>query len=165
MSEEKIYQPGWGEKTKHHHRRGGSRSNMRDKNIGGALRMRDKQAYIGLVLVLVGGAVFGLYLLVHMFVKELRAMPNDDPETEMAVDELRIHKVEEQDALLLGDSLARHYNVDSLKRQVQIETRPVYRPPRKNTEWYITSREWKAIWKNYRIWKRMKEKEEEENKQ
>ncbi len=127
--------------------------------------MRDKQAYIGLILVLVGGAVFGLYLLVHMFLKELRAMPKDDPSTEMAVDELRIHKAEEQDALLLGDSLARHYNVDSLKRQVQIETRPVYRPPRKNKEWYITSREWKAIWKNYRIWKRMKEKEEEENKQ
>jgi hypothetical protein len=92
-------------------------------------------------------------------------MPNDDPETEIAVDELRIHKAQEQDPVLPGDSLARHYNVDSLKRQVQIETRPVYRPPRKNTEWYITSREWKAIWKNYRIWKRMKEKDEEENKQ
>ena len=164
MSEEKIYQPGWGEKPKHRHHHD-TRSGTRHKNFGGALRMRDKQAYIGLILVLVGGAVFGLYLLVHMFLKELRAMPKDDPSTEMAVDELRIHKAEEQDALLLGDSLARHYNVDSLKRQVQIETRPVYRPPRKNKEWYITSREWKAIWKNYRIWKRMKEKEEEENKQ
>ena len=86
MSEEKIYQPGWGEKPKHRHHHD-TRSGTRHKNFGGALRMRDKQAYIGLILVLVGGAVFGLYLLVHMFLKELRAMPKDDPSTEMAVDE------------------------------------------------------------------------------
>lgn len=137
MSEGKIYQPGWGEEPKHHHHN--SHSKSRNRGLGGALRMRDKQAYVGLILVIVVVTVFAAYRLLQMVVSELRAMPNDDPATEMAVDELRIHKAEEQDALLLGDSLAQQYNVDSLKRQVQIDTRPVYRPPRKNNEWYITS--------------------------
>ncbi len=123
--------------------------------------MRDKQAYVGFILVIVVASVAGLYLLLRTMVNELRAIPNDDPDTEIAVDELRIRKADEQDALLLGDSLAQRYNLDSIKRQVQIETRPVYRPPRQNSEWYITSREWKDIWKNYRIWKRMREKDEE----
>ncbi len=137
----------------------GSRS--RNRGFGGALRMRDKQAYVGFILVIVVASVAGLYLLLRTMVNELRAIPNDDPDTEIAVDELRIRKADEQDALLLGDSLAQRYNLDSIKRQVQIETRPVYRPPRQNSEWYITSREWKDIWKNYRIWKRMREKDEE----
>ena len=88
-------------------------------------------------------------------------MPNDDPATEMEVDVLRIHKVDEQDALLYSDSLAQTYNLDSLKRNVQIETRPVYRPPRRENEWYITRREWKEIWKTFKIWKRSKDKDNE----
>ena len=63
----------------------------------------------------------------------------------------------------MGDSLSQQYNLDSIKRKVQIDTRPVYRPPKKNDEWYITKKEWKSIIKNYRIWRRMKEKEEEDN--
>jgi hypothetical protein len=117
-------------------------------------------------MIVIGAvALYAIYCLASMVMTELREMPKDDPATEMAVDELRIHKAEEQDAILLGDSLAQRYNVDSLKRQVQIETRPVYRPPRKENEWYITQREWKAIWKNYRIWKRMNEKEKQEKEQ
>lgn len=89
-------------------------------------------------------------------------MPNDDPTTEMTVDELRIHKADEQDAILMGDSLAQAYNVDSMKHQVQIETRPVYRPPRREDKWYITQREWKKIWESYRIWRWEKKREKEE---
>ena len=124
--------------------------------------MRDKQAYYGLMVVIIAVLGFGAYKLIRLAASELRAMPNDDPDMEMSVDELRIHKAEEQDAILMGDSLSRQYNLDSIKRKVQIDTRPVYRPPRKNDEWYITKREWKSIIKNYRIWRRMKEKEEEE---
>jgi len=41
-----------------------------------------------------------------------------------------------------------------MRRNVQIETTPVYRPPRKNDEWYITRREWKDLWKKWKIWKK-----------
>ena len=124
--------------------------------------MRDKQAYYGLMVVIIAVLGFGAYKLIRLAAHELRAMPNDDPDMEMNVDELRIHKAEEQDAILMGDSLSRQYNLDSIQRKVQIDTRPVYRPPKKNDEWYITKKEWKSIIKNYRIWRRMKEKEEEE---
>ena len=124
--------------------------------------MRDKQAYYGLLVVIIAVLGFGAYKLIRLAASELRAMPNDDPDMEMNVDELRIHKVEEQDAILMGDSLSQQYNLDSIKRKVQIDTRPVYRPPRKNDEWYITKKEWKSIFKNYRIWRRMREKEEED---
>lgn len=125
--------------------------------------MRDKQAYYGLLVVIIAVLGFGAYKLIRLAASELRAMPNDDPDMEMSVDELRIHKVEEQDAILMGDSLSQQYNLDSIKRKVQIDTRPVYRPPRKNDEWYITKKEWKSIFKNYRIWRRMKQKDEEED--
>ena len=124
--------------------------------------MRDKQAYYGLMVVIIAVLGFGAYKVIRLAVHELRAMPNDDPDMEMSVDELRIHKAEEQDALIMGDSLSQQYNLDSIKRKVQIDTRPVYRPPRKNDEWYITKKEWKSIFKNYRIWRRMKQKDEEE---
>ena len=135
----------------------------RNRGLGGALRMRDKQAYYGLLVVIIAVLGFGAYKLIRLAASELRAMPNDDPDMEMSVDELRIHKVEEQDAILMGDSLSQQYNLDSIKRKVQIDTRPVYRPPRKNDEWYITKKEWKSIFKNYRIWRRMKQKDEEED--
>ena len=126
--------------------------------------MRDKQAYYGLLVVIIAVLGFGAYKLIRLAASELRAMPNDDPDMEMSVDELRIHKVEEQDAILMGDSLSQQYNLDSIKRKVQIDTRPVYRPPRKNDEWYITKKEWKSIFKNYRIWRRMREKEKEDDR-
>ena len=134
----------------------------KNRRWGGALRMIDKQAYYGLIVVVVAVLGYGAYKLIDLAASELRAMPNDDPDMEMNVDELRIHKAEEQDAILMGDSLSQQYNLDSIKRKVQIDTRPVYRPPRKNDEWYITKKEWKSIFKNYRIWRRMKQKDEEE---
>ena len=123
--------------------------------------MKDKQAYYGLMVILLAGLGFGAYKVIRLFADELRAMPNDDPATEMKVDELRIHKVDEQNALLLGDSRAQAYNVDSLKRNVQIDTRPVYRPARKDDKWYITKREWKKIWEDYKVmrWEKKHEKE------
>ena len=123
--------------------------------------MRDKQAYYGLMLVLVLGLTFGAYKLVMMFVNEWRAMPHDDPATERNVDELRIRKADERDALLYSDSLTQVYQLDSLKRNVQIETRPVYRPPRKEDTWYITEREWKDIWKNIKIWKQNRNRDKD----
>lgn len=158
MSDEKTYQPGWGEPKKkhHHHHSYGHGSDRHTNSMGGWLKLRDKQAYYGLMLVVVAVLGYGTYRLVKMFVDELRAMPNDDPTTEMKVDELRINKADEQDALLLGDSLAQAYNVDSMRKNVQIETRPVYRPPRREDKWYITQREWKRIWADYKVmrWER-----------
>ena len=164
MGEEKTYQPNWGKEKHHNHHHSHRSSNNR---LGGSLRMRDKQAYYGLLCILILGFGFGAYVLIKMFVDELRAMPNDDPATEMAVDELRIHKAEEQDAIMVGDSLAKAYNIDSMKRNVQIETRPVYRPPRREDKWYITQREWKRIWADYKVmrWERKQQKESEQNKE
>lgn len=159
MSDEKTYQPGWGEpkkKHRHHHHSYGRGSDRHTNSMGGWLKLRDKQAYYGLMLVVAAVLGYGTYRLVKLFVDELRAMPNDDPTTEMKVDELRINRADEQDALLLGDSLAQAYNVDSMRKNVQIETRPVYRPPRREDKWYITQREWKRIWADYKVmrWER-----------
>lgn len=114
--------------------------------------MRDKQAYYGLMLVIVVVMFFGAYKLVKMFADELRAMPNGDPTQELRVDELGIRKVDEADALYLGDSLARQYKVDSIRRTVKAEEHNVYRPPRKKNNELIDEREAKDIWKNLQHW-------------
>ena len=166
MSEtsDKTYQPGWGENKKHHHHHHtDNRVREQYRGMGGAVRMRDKQAYYGLVLVIVLGLGLLAYKIFAPVVRDLREMPLDDPASEWQVDELRIHKVQEQDALLAGDSLAQEYRVDSIRRQVQIETVPVYRPPRRENVWYITKRDWKALWRNYKLWKWQKNREEQEN--
>lgn len=156
----KTYQPGWGEKKKHHHHHHHHHEAEQNRGLGGALRMKDKQAYYGLMFVLVLVALFGAYTLVMLFVNEIRKMPGDDPTTEMNVDELKIHRVDQQNALLLGDSLAQTYQIDSV-RHVQRESVPVYRPPRKENKWYITWREWKDIWRAYKV-KRFEKKREQQ---
>jgi len=161
--EPKTYQPKWGEKKHHHHHHHHQGATDNNRGLGGALRMRDKQAYYGLMCIIIVVLGFGAYKLIRMFTDELRAMPHDDPATEMKVDELRIHKADEKDALLASDSLAQAYNLDSIKKNVQIETRPVYRPPKRENKWYITQREWKKIWEDYKVmrWERKHQKEEE----
>lgn len=161
-----TYQPGWGEQKakseeqrgKHHHYHYYQGEKENNRRWGGELRMRDKQAYYGLIAVCVIVALAGLYSLLTLIIREVKAMPMDDPKSELAVDELRIHKVAEQDALIAGDSLAQAMEMDSaMIRRVQIETRPVYRQPRKNTEWYITRREWRDIFENMKRWRKDQE--------
>ena len=161
-----TYQPGWGEQKakseeqrgKHHHQHYYQGEKENNRRWGGELRMRDKQAYYGLIAVCVIVALVGLYSLLTLIIREVKAMPMDDPKSELAVDELRIHKVAEQDALIAGDSLAQAMEMDSaMIRRVQIETRPVYRQPRKNTEWYITRREWRDIFENMKRWRKDQE--------
>lgn len=162
MSEENTYQPGWEDaKRKKHHHHHESRSKERNRGLGGALRMRDKQAYYGLMAILIIAALVGLFFLTRLVIRELKAMPNDDPATEMAVDVLRINKVGEQQALLAADSISQAYNLDSLRLHVQKETTPVYRPPRKENTWYITKREWEEIWQTFQIWRKNKKEEKE----
>ena len=164
MSEEKSYQPGWGEKKKHHHHHHSHGTSSNHTNSwGGWMKMKDRQAYYGLMLLVVAILGFGTYKLVMMFVNEWRAMPHDDPTTEMKVDELRIHRVEENDALNYSDSLAQALQFDSTKiKHVQIETRSVYRPPKREDTWYITKREWKKIFESYRVWRWEKKHDEEQ---
>ena len=156
----KSYQPGWGEKKKHHHHHHHG-PNENNRGWGGALRMKDKQAYYGLMFVIIVALGFGAYKLIGMFVAEFRAMPNDDPTTEMNVDELDIRRVEKQEALMVSDSIAKTYQFDSTTiKKVQTESHHVYRPPRKEDKWYITQREWKKIWADYKImrWERKQKK-------
>lgn len=125
------------------------------------MRMKDKQAYYGLMFVIIVALGFGAYKLIGMFVAEFRAMPNDDPTTEMNVDELDIRRVEKQEALMVSDSIAKTYQFDSTTiKKVQTESHHVYRPPRKEDKWYITQREWKKIWADYKImrWERKQKK-------
>ena len=157
----KSYQPGWGEKKKHHHHHHHTGPNENNRGWGGALRMKDKQAYYGLMFVIIVALGFGVYKLIGMFVAEFRAMPNDDPTTEMNVDELDIRRVEKQEALMVSDSIAKTYQFDSTTiKKVQTESHHVYRPPRKEDKWYITQREWKKIWADYKImrWERKQKK-------
>lgn len=164
MPAENTYQPHWGEKRKHHHHRHRSDSAPRSKGWLGSIKMKDRQAYYGTLLVIIVGVSIGIYYLTKIIAAELRSIPMDDPETEMNVDELRIHKVQEQDALQFSDSLAQAERLDSIRRTVQIDTRAPYRPPRKENKWYITQREWKAIWKDIKMmrWERKHDKEQRE---
>ena len=159
---DKTYQPGWNE-PKHHHHHHHTGPNEKNRGLGGSLRMKDKQAYYGLLCVVIAALVFGAYKLIGMFVAEFRAMPNDDPTTEMNVDELDIRRVEKQEALMVSDSIAKTYQFDSTTiKKVQTESHHVYRPPRKEDKWYITQREWKKIWADYKImrWERKQAKEQ-----
>ena len=157
-----TYQPGWGEpKKKHHHHHLHSSDDRYTNSWGGSMKMKDKQAYYGLMVIVLVCLAFGAYKLVMMFVNEWRAMPHDDPTTEMKVDALRIHKVDEQDALLLADSLAQTASLDSIRHTVQIETRPVYRLPRREDKWYITQREWKEIWRYIKRWRKSRQNDKQ----
>ena len=52
MSEDNSFQPGWGEKKEHHHHHNAyndGRSSNRTNTWGGWLKLRDKQAYYGLM--------------------------------------------------------------------------------------------------------------------
>lgn len=152
QSTEKTYQPRWEErksrKHHHHHRSSGGRAN----GLAGGLKMRDKQAYFGLILVLVVVFAVGGYVLVKLFVDEFKKLPNDNPATEMNVDALGIRVGEEYEAILAGDSLARELSLDTLQRSVVRAKPNVYRPHRANDSPFLNERDWNSIKKNYRIW-------------
>ncbi|MBO5619365.1 MAG: hypothetical protein J5902_05200 [Paludibacteraceae bacterium] len=164
MGDEQTYQPDWGKPKKHHrhHQSQDPYSKAMNRGVGGALRMKDKQAYYGLLFILAAAVLVAVYMFAAWLVAEIRSMPMDNSDAEMRVDELRIHKADEQDALMVSDSLAKMYNLDSLRHKVQIETTPVYRPPRKENKWYITGKEWKEIWHNWKIWKKAEQEGETE---
>lgn len=151
--EEHTYQPGWGEK-KHHHHHHHYEPNHKNRGMGGALRMRDKQAYVGLMLVIIGALAFGGYKLADLFAEEIRQMPKDNPSKEMKVDALGIRMVDEAEALREGDSIARELQLDTVRKTVLAEKHNVYRPPRKNTDWYINGNEWRSLKRSYKIWLR-----------
>lgn len=173
MAEEKIYQPKWDEHKErerkreqeddfYYYHRSHRNNHKRTNTWGGAMKHRDKQAYYGIVFLVVAIFGTGAYLLIMMFVNEWRAMPHDDPKTEMKVDELDVNRVDKQDALMASDSIAKTYQFDSTTiKRVQTVSHHVYRPPRKNTEWYITEREWKDIFKNFRRWRKAKENDKQ----
>ena len=163
MAEEeyKTYQPKWEERKSesekhhhhHHHNHYVSTSNTHTNSWGGWLKMRDKQAYYGLMLVLIAGMAFGGYMLVKTIVDEFRELPKGDPSQELKVDELGVKKVDEAAALFVGDSLARELKLDSsLIHSVKGVEHNVYRPPRKKTNDLIDGREWNVIFKHFGRW-------------
>lgn len=148
----KTYQPHWEE----HKQRDSKKRKRKHRSTPVTpkkpfLGIRDKQARYGLILVIILLALFGGYKVGKWIYHEIQTMPFADPNEEIEVDVLRINKAEEKKALQMSDSLVQAYNMDSIKRKVQIETVPVYRPPRKENKWYITTKEWKDIWQNIKI--------------
>ena len=85
----KTYQPGWEKhkERKHHHHHHHRRDDQYTNSWGGWMKMRDKQAYYGLMLIVIAVLGFGIYMIVKMYMDEWRAMPHDDPTTERTVDE------------------------------------------------------------------------------
>ena len=152
QSTENTYQPRWEERKarKHHHHH--HSESGRSRRLFSGLSGRDKQAYIGLILVLVVAFSIGGYMLVKLFVDEFKQMPNDNPATEMNVDALGIRIGEEYEAILAGDSLARELKMDSLQHSVVRAKPNVYRPHRPNDSPFLNDRDWKSIKKNYQIW-------------
>lgn len=162
MEEEpKTYQPKWEEKKQeehhhhhHHHHHGyGSRPSTHTNSWGGWLKFRDKQAYYGLMLIIVVGIAFGAYKLIKEYADELKAIPKGDPSQELKVDELGVKKVDEAEALYFADSLKHKLNLDTVYT-IKGEEHNVYRPPRKNDNETIDGREWGQIKTNFRRWLR-----------
>lgn len=164
----KTYQPHWEEakereQQRRKHKRKHRRSSVAPKKP--FLGIRDRQARYGMILLIIVLVLFGGYKIGKWIYNEIKTMPFADPKEEMDVDVLRINKVEEKKALQLSDSLVHAYNMDSIKRKVQIETVPVYRPPRKENKWYITKKEWRDIWQNIKIRRLEKEQDEQREKE
>lgn len=166
-TEHQTYQPKWEEKKaedekhRHHHHHhhsygygysGSSSSSRKSIDLAGWLKIRDKQAWVGLMVLITVGVLCGIFYLVNLYREELMAMPHANPSEELKVDALGVMKVDEADALLLGDSLARELRIDTIVRTVKGEEHNVYRPPRKNNNDLIDGREWSAIKKNIRHW-------------
>ena len=162
MTEPKTYQPHWGEDKHKSKRKRHSNEQTQKKKY---FRVQDRQAFYGAILVVFVIIAYLFYTLGGWIKREIQSMPFDNPDEEIQVDVLRINKVEEEKALLLSDSLAQAYNLDSIKRKVQIETVPVYRPPRKENKWYITKKEWKDIWQNIKIRRFEKQQDEQREKE
>jgi hypothetical protein len=130
------------------------------------LGIQDKQARYGLILLLIVLGGFGLYKVSIKVYQEIQTIHFTDQKEEIEVDVLRIDKVREKNALHMSDSLMRTYQMDSsMIRKVQIETVPVYRPPKREDKWYITNKEWKDIWQNIKIRRFEKEQDEQREKE
>lgn len=167
MSEEyKTYQPKWEEKVAadkerhshhdHHYTYSYSRgkSSNRTNTWGGWLKLRDVQAYYGLMFIVIGGLLTGLFFLGRFIVQEVREMPNADPATELKVDELGVRMGDEYSARLHSDSVINELNLDSSAvHSLSAEKHNVYRPPKKDwKEWNLTTREWKNFRYIFSIW-------------
>ena len=163
-NEERTYQPRWEEKKAeqeqhhhhhHHHYYEHSYGKQSKKSIdfAGWLKNKDKQAWIGLLVILIAAVGFGLYKLYGVYREDFKALyPEGNDEVADKVDALNIDKVAEADKLLFADSLKTELQMDSLVRTVTGEHHNVYRPPKKNDNVTIDGREWNSIFKNLRRW-------------
>lgn len=165
MEEEyQTYQPKWEEKKAeserhhhhhhhHHHYYEYSRSSShRSNGIAGWLKERDKQAWIGLMLILAIGLSFGAYKLYSMYRDELKEIKNVSEADAVDVDELGDNKLFAELNKEKGAELAAKTNVDTLVRTVTGDYHNVYRPARKNDNETIDDREWSKIKQNLRRW-------------
>jgi hypothetical protein len=163
----KTYQPHW-EEHKHREQKKSRRKHHKTPTAPKKpfLGIQDKQARYGLILLLSVLGGFGLYKVSLKVYQEIQTIHFTDPKEEIEVDVLRIDKVREKNALQMSDSLMRTYQMDSsMIRKVQIETVPVYRPPKREDKWYITNKEWKDIWQNIKIRRFEKEQDEQREKE
>lgn len=165
MEEEyKTYQPKWEEKKAeseknhhhhhhHHHSYGySSKSSRWSIDFAGWLKQRDKQAWIGLLIIVVIAASYGTYKVYSMYREDFTAVPHGDDRTEVDVDPLGDDMKHREIALEKGAELAEKANVDTIVKPVTGEYHNVYRPARKNDNVTIDDREWSKIKQNIRRW-------------
>lgn len=162
----KTYQPHWEEhKQRDRKKRKRKHHNTPVTPKKPFLGIQDKQARYGLILLLIVFGLFAGYKVGKWIYHEIQTMPFANPNEEMQVDVLRIDKEGEKKALHMSDSLVQAFQVDSIVRKVQIETVPVYRPPKREDKWYITKKEWQDIWQNIKIRRLEKEQDEQREKE
>jgi len=131
----------------HHHHRyrqvgvssGPSRLNWR----------RDKKIIIGFSLLIVTSVVLVLGPF-RPFFKELvmlcKEMVTPEPENTLDADPLKINYKYQKERQATGDSVAAAQHLDTtMRREIRRQTVPVYRPPRKHNEWYLTEKDVKDL--------------------
>ena len=110
---------------------------------------RDKKMIIGFsvviitCIVLVLGPFRPFFKEVILLCKEL-ATP--EPENSLDADPLKINYKYQQERQATGDSVAASQHIDTtMRREIRRQTVPVYRPPRKHNEWYLTEKDVKDL--------------------
>ncbi len=106
--------------------------------------------------MIIGFSVVTVTLLVFIlgpfrpFFKEVillcKELATPEPENSLDADPLKINYKYQQERKATGDSVAASQHIDTtMRREIRRQTVPVYRPPRKHNEWYLTEKDVKEL--------------------
>ncbi|MBR6018537.1 MAG: hypothetical protein IK073_07950 [Paludibacteraceae bacterium] len=130
----------------HHHHHHHRQSNNEPKRFKWK---RDKKMIIGSSLIaitciiLIFGPFRPFFQETILLIKAWVAPEPDEPPLEY--DPLKVNYKLRQERERTGDSVAASQNIDTMRREIRRQTVPVYRPPRKHDEWYLTEKDVKEL--------------------